>query len=577
MNHDATDGRPGSTGPYAERDLAQKGRRSGRPLLSWGLLVISCLFGILNILGRNVLAYDALTPSADAAGVAQTVGFALLGAVLFYIVALGAWHLFDSDLAPASLRKHWWMEGPTSSDRRFFWISVLVILACWLPWIVAYYPASMDNDVYFQLDSVLGYEEPSNHHPWVASLIITGFYSIGHALGSDNLGIFLFVIIRDIACVLIYAASATLLKRAGAPRWACVLTVVFFAVTPVWGAYAKHAFKDTFGAAIFCLYVVTLIGVVRKARTGAVPMRDCVVNALVGLAASLMRNNFIFAVIVGTLLVVWMFARHHERAAKSIVMVVIVAGYFALSALFTACGVKPTSSYEAFSIPLQQVARAVSDHADELTADELEYVDRYLLLEAVEAYDPIISDPVKSAVTERGAEDPAGEAQGLCNLWLTYAVRYPESYVEATLAQTCGYYAIVPPWPERAGNMNAGMCIWDWQGTSSFASEQFDFSYVEGTAGLRDALSSWAETWDHTPVLNLTDCIALYTWFTVVLLLWLARRKQWALIIPVIVVQMVILTAIASPVNGSFRYFAPAAASCPTLLALVTLVTKRLS
>lgn len=542
---------------------------SGRPWVSWGLLVVSCLFGTLNILGRNIISFDALVPTADAAGIAQTVGFALLGAVAFYIVALGAWHLFDSGLAPKSLRGRWLMEEPTSADRRFFLMTALVIGVCWLPWIAAYYPASMDNDVYFQLDSVLGYEAPSNHHPWASSLFIAGCYSIGHALGNDNFGIFLFIIVRDIACVLIYAASAALLKRVGAPRWACLLTVGFFAVTPVWGAYAKHAFKDTFGAALFCLYVVTLIVVVCKARTGDVSMRDCVVNGLAGLAASLMRNNFIYAVILGTILVIWMFARHHERAAKGIVMAALVLSYFVINAVFTVCGVRPTSPYEALSLPLQQITRAVLCHEDELTDEELAEVDRYLPLDAIAAYDPIISDEVKDAVANRGAGNQVGEAMGLGRLWVSYGTRYPVSYLEAALAQSSGYYAIVPRWAEGAGNMNAGMCIWGWQSTEWFASEQFDFSYDEGTEAFRDALATWADVWDRTPILNLTDCIALYTWFTVVLFLWLARRKQRAYLIPIIVVQLVILTCIASPVNGSFRYFAPVAASCPVLLALV--------
>ena len=90
----------------------------------------------------------------------------------------------------------------------------------------------------------------------------------------------------------------------------------------------------------------------------------------------------------------------------------------------------------------------------------------------------------------------------------------------------------------------------------------------------REAMQQWTTVWDNTLFLSLTDVIALYTWLTVLIGWILIRKKKYIYLLPVIMVELLILTCIASPVNDCFRYFAPVAASLPMLLAIFGFINK---
>lgn len=143
--------------------------------------------------------------------------------------------------------------------------------------------------------------------------------------------------------------------------------------------------------------------------------------------------------------------------------------------------------------------------------------------------------------------------------------RYPLTYIEAGIGQSYGYYSFTPNLPEKSGNWNSGMTIFDWIGCNSGYDENFDFHYIDRMDNLRQILHAWAKVWDKIPLLCLTDICAFYTWEIVLLFLYLLLNKQFIRMIPFVAVGFMILTCIASPVNNCFRYFAPVAASFPAL------------
>ena len=100
-------------------------------------------------------------------------------------------------------------------------------------------------------------------------------------------------------------------------------------------------------------------------------------------------------------------------------------------------------------------------------------------------------------------------------------------------------------------------------------SEYYSFHYIEAWETGREILASWAEIWDKIPILNLTNTIALYTWFIVLTGYYLLCKRQISDILPVLALLIMTLTCMASPVNGCFRYFAPVAAATPALLLLL--------
>lgn len=329
-----------------------KHRRERCGNLQKGLILISIIFGFSNVAGQCMHYMDCLPISVSQGWVLFTCGLALGWAIIFYVAAYwGIYFLRDK------------VKGKNSKcgkifefiDLHLFLCSTLFIFVCWIPWIITYYPASMDNDVFFQLATVIGYRPPSNHHPWFSSCIIAFFYKIGLALRNENFGIFLYILFRDVIVVMIYARCVTLLKELGIKRWFYIGVVFFYGITPVWGAYAKHAFKDTFGAALFTFYIISLIVLVKKVQWNQTNVRFFVINGLAGVFAALFRNNIIYCIGPITMVLVFWLLRQKVFWYKISIIILCVLLYFLYNNyILELCGVEKGKINEALSIPVQQ-------------------------------------------------------------------------------------------------------------------------------------------------------------------------------------------------------------------------------
>ena len=518
------------------------------------LFIVSLIFGILNQLSLSLYYTDQFTFWTK--GTTLYTIFIMAGqALIFYFLSL--WFL--QFLLPALV------ENKRGCRLKWHFIpTALIIFCCWLPWIIAYYPASMDNDVFYQLGTTLGYMPRSNHHPWFASLVLAHFYKTGHALGSDNLGIFLFVLIRDICLAMIFASVVMLLKESGAREEVLVLSLAFYAVTPVFGAYAKHAFKDTLAGGLFTLFILCLIRSIRAVQEKEDSLRYYIFLGISALLCALFRNNFVYALLPALLFFVCYAIKKSRKWFAILPLALTLLFYPYMGYAYHVEGVQKTEPVEALSLPLQQTARVIRD--DKLSPSEEKQLEKYFNLSQVRnEYDPILSDPVKYHAGIKTEEDAAA----YLSLWAKMLPFHYKSYVKAGIAQTSGYYAFVPRRSYREGNWNANMTVFNWIGSHrTFVVDHFDFHYISELSALRDVLDKWVYLWDKIPVLSLTDVIALYTWSLVLLAMDCIRSKKMAFLIPFAAVFLLILSCIASPVNDCFRYFFPAAASCPAFFGL---------
>lgn len=521
------------------------------------LYIISLLFGFLNTAGISMHLTDSLTLIPGIKGILLFVLLMVVFSVLFYIAAYWLLKGFN----------HMAAEKGSCTDRfierHIFIFSFCFILIFWLPWVITYYPASMDWDVYRQLSSYLGIWARSNHDPWLSSCVLGVCYQIGVKLGSENLGIFIFVVIRDVLMALIYAECVSMLKKAGLKRIIYFGVLLFYAVTPVWGAYAKHAFKDTFCTALFVWYIMNTIVLIFYGKAGKLKNKHWILYGISALVLSLFRNNCVYVAAPATLLVIIFLIAKRQKLYYSIGIAALLSVYFIFNSfIVNYMGVIPASSKEALAIPFQQTARTVKYHYNTITDEERELIGQVLDYESMpERYDPLISDPIK----DNWNGDATGEdLKNYFIVWAKMFFKYPVTYLEAAIGQSYGYYAFNNGFAYGAGNYNSGMTIFDWIEVDAFK-EYFSFHYIEAMETGRQLLNHWANLWDKIPVLNLTNKIALYTWIIVLIGFELLRKKQISELIPVVALLIMICTCIASPVNGCFRYFAPVAASMPAL------------
>lgn len=457
----------------------------------------------------------------------------------------------------------------TGFVRRPWTVSFCLILLSWLPWVVSYYPASMDWDVYRQLASFLniGSFGHSNHDPFFSSCLIGIWFNVGKAMGNENLGVFIYIVLRDICIAAIYAWAVQSMIKAKLPTVLVFFVMLFYAVTPVWGAYAKHAFKDTFAAALYCLAILTLIQVIRKKKTKELSLKDCLAFAFSSCLACLFRGNVIYALLPSAILIAVAIGKSEGILKRSILVSGCLSFLIFNYAITHFGGIKPADLEEALSLPFQVSARIVRDHSEEIGDEDRAALDGYLDFETMGVrYNPLVSDPVKNRAKK---DAPLSAKCDFAKALARLMKKYPVTSIEGLIASTYGYYAFTPKHDITAGNMNANMAIFNWIKVEEFSEWFNGFHYRAEGANVRDWLHKWAQVWDRLPILSLTDTIAAYTWVIILLGLSFIKRCKWIETIPILSVLLIIVSCMASPVNDCFRYYSLAAASCPPLFMLL--------
>ena len=528
------------------------------------LFFVSVFFSVLNVLGAK-MAYTNVLFSGST-GDMTILTFCLAGYFIsFYGIASILLYSFNSGflfMQPITNNKKYLNDGFLWS---FFFTTIILF---WLIWIIAYYPATVDYDAEMQLCSYLGFWSASNNHPWFSTCVIGVLFDFGRNLMDDNFGMFLYIILRALCMALIYSRCILLLKKAEIRNSILIVVLLFYAITPVWGAYAKQPFKDTFAAALFCWYitqtVVLIRGLIRNDKPDAT---SCLLYSLSGVLSALFRHNYFYVMLLTTIIITGTF---FKRKCPWKYMVVIFTGIFIYAGfnyyILTYGGVKAGMAREMFSLPFQQTARTVKYHGGEMSNEEKQNINRLLDFNLIgKVYDPVISDPVKNTVKTNATKK---DSISYFKTWFSQLFQYPVSYIEATIAGTYGYYAFTKDGYPSGGLGNCGMVILKNinKDTKAKFDKYFNFNYCNRFKSLRIRLEMFTDKWHKTPIANLTDTIPLYTWFVVIIIMYMLIYRKGVLVIPALATALTILTCIASPVNGSFRYFAGVAAAMPVLL-----------
>lgn len=519
---------------------------------------IALLFGVLNTMGIFMYYNDALPRNTR-----EMVAFTLFFLGCSYIFLLVS-RCFCRSIELCECEKKQPYISKVSG-RSVFWWSFIVIILCWLPWLVMYYPASMEWDVYHPIRQFLGQASPDNHHPWFYSCVVGSFYKLGLYFNNKNLGIFIYIVLRAFVMIGIYAKCVKLITSMGCRRWMSLLALVFFALTPVWGAYAKHAFKDAIAAALFCWFVLSMIEWIYCMKQGRLSNAISLEVGVSSLMMSLFRHNCVY-VAIPVLCILTVVSVKNKVPKKMIFcllsgLILFSMWHFgALRAMHVGSG----SSREALSIPLQQTARTVKYHKRLITQEEKAAINGVLDYNRLgKDYTPLLSDPVKDRW-----HGSSNDRKRYFVTWAKMFFKYPKTYIEAAVSQSYGYYAFTKDQKPGAGNSNCGMTIFNWVKDNRFP-VAFTCDYIQGFEKGRKVLAEWADIWHRLPVLNVTDTKCVYFWFVVLLGYILLMRREFVKLIPVSAVLLMAFTCMASPVNDCFRYFVPVAAATPALFILI--------
>ena len=531
------------------------------------ILITSFAFSVVNTLG--IFVYRMASVSIAFENGQQTMMTLLVfvgNTVLFYSILNLLFRLLDRKtliIAGSQLLDH------TNKLIRFyekntFTLSFAAILLFRAPWLIAFYPGSITVDALSQLNQIFGYFELTNHHPVFISVLLGLCMKIGQFVANDNLGLFLYTLLQTIVLSGGFAYAIFCAKRFGLSRRFQLGMIIFFALLPIWGVFSESVVKDV----LYTGLIVVFVSMTAKLVSGSLTreLKLYAMYGVVGLLVCLTRNNGIY-IILPTLILVALFVKaKHKVTAKIIIILPIILYLLLQSVAMPVLDIASGRKSEALSLPFQQTARYVRDYMNEVTKEEEDSINQVLEYDKLgELYAPGVSDPIKATYKIAGSDEETKLLLDYMKTWASMMLKHPGTYLSAAIESSYGYYAFT----NIAHNRYAGMSFYFSITTNErFNRGYFDLQMMPQTKSVRFVLEQIAVEWRHVPILGLLYECEFYTWLTIACGVYLLSRRRWSKLIPMVPVFLSILVCLLSPVNDSFRYFMPVAASLPLVIAV---------
>lgn len=335
-------------------------------------------------------------------------------------------------------------------------ISAMVCFICWIPYLLKNFPGVMTIDSMNQFAQVIGVYAPSNHHPWMHTLVMRLFYNIGYFLTGDRTSAIayytVFQVIFMAACI---AYLLNTLLKLNLSKWALILVTAFYALVPYNALYAVTVWKDSMFAGGVMLYVCTLLRLLlwvptyhgdkdktikrsgkRIQISRALDWTMLVVSALL---MSLFRTNGWYAFLVTIPFVIYVF-RSCWKVILGLQILIIVAVMLIKGPFMEAQHVIQPDLVESLSIPIQQISRVIVEERP-LTKEQNTFLNQILDTSKIaELYNPYVSDGFKRLVRagdESYLEEHFGE---FLKIYIQIGMKYPGDYVVAFRDQSIGYW-----------------------------------------------------------------------------------------------------------------------------------------
>jgi hypothetical protein len=506
----------------------------GNPRIRRYSLITAATFSLLYVIGFSISKYNsfiAVTVSVTAF-LKCLVAFIGITLVFFALLAIFFEKVINSYFDDAKTKKHRFFYA----NRKAFILRCAIIFICWLPYLIVFLPGLLGHDIYNQIVQAMGDSILSNHHPIFTTWLFGIFIRFGILLGSANIGILLYSLFQMIIAATAFSYVLHYMAKQNIHIYVQTLTLLFFMLYPVNAFYSIVMWKDTLFSVVFMLLTLKTIQMVSQPERFFKLKKNVLAFSLLAVALFLTRHNGLYILLALLPVLLLGFSRYWKSLLTIIGIVAI--SFVSMQIIIIALDIRRTSIREALSIPLQQIARTVSEHGDELPDNDKALIASIMPYEQLpELYSPTISDPVKSRFNEAAFRAEKGT---YISLWVRLFIKYPVTYLEAFLCHTHGYWypdidkGIVTRNYFRENNYG----IHPWRIVPTFVNNVLSGIFVFRVF----------------PAVSMLISIGFAVWITIILALILMLKKKYKMLLVFLPVFLLWLTCIASPVSGAFRY-----------------------
>lgn len=447
----------------------------------------------------------------------------LLGLFLLYYAIL---------LAGRQLKRHagWFTKRvPHGRVETFFFEAhpflgaTLVYAILMVPYVVAYYPGTLQSDAFEQLWKYLGVMDNDGKHSVVSTALMgrsLWLSRVVYGQDSDNLGFFTYTLVQSIFQVLIFSYLMLTQKRLKAPIFLRYATFFFLGIFPLFPRYGYTMVKDTPYYLMMLLFLTAMVNllILDKGRKYTLTMALFALSAA-GIVLFRKEGRYLLAI---SLLVFFIAYRRQWKAY-------LAAAILSFSLLFLVEGFYMPANHlesgavgEALSLPLQQTARYHQMYADEVTDGEAAVLNEVFAgqYDSIE-YVSWNSDSTKLLFLPYPTSE---QLQSYFQVWFAQFLKHPTCYLQAYFAQTYGYFD--PLYVEQQDNPPYFTLL---LGRDALTYEEFsmELSFEGKLLGMRETLEACGGLREMSSYFNFSitpGCTRIYSYY--VRYLFLGEKRE---------------------------------------------------
>ena len=443
-------------------------------------------------------------------------------------------------------------------EKQPFLLPFLVILICWLPYVIVFYPGFVPSDGLKQLNNFFGVGNFTDNHPAFSSMLMGWAMRLGRTMGSDNLGVFLFTGPQLLINALVMAACFPLFKELKTPVWFRILTLADFSLIPIWPNYAYSVLKDSLYMAMILLFVLQMIWIIRDADQFCSQKSNLFLMSVSMSLMMLVRHEGQY---VGGFVFLTLFtlsgARKHWKKFLPVLLIPLciinVFNYLIRPSL----NIPDAPAREALTMPFRQTSAVVVNFEDSLSEEESAVLHELFVYENIpEMY----SISTENADPLKGQFDPWAPREAIfryMKVWLALGLKHPLTYLNVFLCSNTRYYdPFLGPFRDIYGWFGIEQADYVNQGV-------FDIHYNPETKAVRSALINLVNGLPLLPLTSLFYSLGFNAWLMIFCLAYQLRKKIQGIIIPLLPGIMTFIMVQHSAVNGFFRYMLPLLITLP--------------
>lgn len=329
-------------------------------------------------------------------------------------------------------------------DKKSLILCSIIIFVCWLPWIIFSYPGNMNYDTVNQIWQYAT-ESPTmyttmgvvvdfrfiDHHPVFDTLIYGLFIDLGNTLGSQNVGLFIFVILQSLMSAAILSLACCYLSKLGVPNILRIIAVFFVALFPPFAQFSATVLKDSLFAPLFLLYFVGCIEIFLSDGKSIKNLKFLASFVVVSMLCILTKKTGLYIIGISGIVFLISYRSYWKQFLVSVLIPISVCAFLIPTFIYPLIDVSPGGRQETLGPFFQQTAFYFLEHPDDVTDEEYEVIRSVLRPEEFEKkYDKTFVDPIKNTYN---LDADTKDLVNYIKVWINQGLRHPVTYLKATL------------------------------------------------------------------------------------------------------------------------------------------------